>query len=128
MGLNQAQRVHLERRLQEERARALAALNRSVAERSEQSEEERSGDVSAMPTHQADLGTDTIEQEMGAADATRVSRQLTEIDDALDRLVRTPERFGVCEDTGEPIPYERLDLIPWARTCAQAERADGGAR
>ncbi len=128
MGLSRTQRAHLERRLQDERARALAALNRSVAERAEQSEEERSGDVSAMPTHQADLGTDTIEQEMGAADATRVSRQLTEIDEALDRLVRTPERYGVCEDTGEPIPYERLELIPWARTCAEAEARDGRGR
>ena len=127
MTLTQRQRAHLEQRLQEERARALAALNRTVAEHSGETEEERAGDVSAMPTHQADLGTDTIQEEIEAADATRVSRALAEIDDALDRLVRTPEKYGVCEATGEPIPFERLDLIPWARTCTQAEpRRAGG--
>jgi len=127
MTLTQRQRTHLEQRLQQERARALAALNRTVAEHSGETEEERSGDVSAMPTHQADLGTDTIQEEIEAADATRVSRALAEIDDALDRLVRTPEKYGVCEATGEPIPFERLDLIPWARTCTQAEpRRAGG--
>lgn len=121
MTLTPAQRAHLERRLQEERSRALAALNRTVGEHAGATEEERSGDVSAAPTHQADLGTDTMQEEIEASDATRVSQQLVEIEDALDRLLRTPERFGLCEDTGEPIPFERLDIVPWARTCARAE-------
>lgn len=121
MALTQKQRAHLEQRLREEHARALARLNRSMADHARQTEEESSGDVSAAPTHMADLGTDTIQEEIEASDVTRVSRELAEIEEALDRLVRTPERFGICEDTGEPIPYERLELIPWARTCAPAE-------
>jgi RNA polymerase-binding transcription factor DksA len=48
--------------------------------------------------------------------ATRASRELTEIDDALERLYKTPARFGVCDD-GREIPFERLDIIPWASTC-----------
>ena len=100
MALTEAQRSHIEKRLRQERSRALAILNRSLAEGSSETEEERSGDVSAMPTHQADLGTDTIQEEIEAADATRVSRELEEIDDALGRLVRTPEKYGVCEATG----------------------------
>jgi RNA polymerase-binding transcription factor DksA len=51
---------------------------------------------------------------------TDEQRRLFEIDAALDRLHRAPERFGVCEDTGKDIPFERLDVIPWARTCDQA--------
>ncbi len=117
MALTQKQRDHLMRRLQEERARALAALNRSVAESSADTEEERSGDMSTMPTHQADLGTDTMQQELDAANDTRISRELAEIDDALERLVQNPERFGICEDTGAEIPFKRLDIVPWARTC-----------
>ena len=39
---------------------------------------------------------------------------LREIDAALIRL--SNGRFGVSETTGEPIPYERLKVIPWART------------
>ena len=117
MPLTEKQRRHLARRLQEERARALRTLNRSVGEHAEGDEQDRTGDLSAMPLHPADLGTDTMQAELDASNATRVSRELTEIDAAIERLRSTPEKYGVCEDTGEDIPYERLDLIPWARTC-----------
>ena len=120
MTLTQRQRDHLMRRLQDERARVLAALNRSLAERSANTEEEQSGDISTMPTHQADLGTDTMQGEFDAANETRMSRELAEIDDALERLVERPEKFGVCEDTGAEIPFKRLDIVPWARTCTDA--------
>ena len=70
-----------------------------------------------MPTHQADLGTDTMQEELEASNATRISRQLAEIDAALERLYSDPEHFGICEEKGTPIPYARLEIIPWARTC-----------
>ena len=41
------------------------------------------------------------------------------IDAALQRLYEHPERFGLSETTGDPIPFERLDIIPWARTGAE---------
>ena len=121
MPLSVEQRAHLEQRLREERDRALRDLNRSVDEQSGESEQDRSGDLSSVPFHLADRGTDTMQAELEASIATRVSRELAEIDGALDRLYRNPEQFGVCEDTGRDIPFERLDVIPWARTCKQAE-------
>jgi RNA polymerase-binding transcription factor DksA len=57
-----------------------------------------------------------MQAELDASNATRVSRELAEIDAAIARLQETPEKYGVCEDTGADIPYERLELIPWART------------
>jgi DnaK suppressor protein len=39
---------------------------------------------------------------------------IAEIDAALRRLENG--RYGVSETTGEPIAYDRLLLIPWART------------
>ncbi len=39
---------------------------------------------------------------------------IREIDAALARI--EDGRYGLSEATGEPIPYERLRLIPWART------------
>jgi len=117
MPLTETQRRHLARRLQEERTRALRTLNRSVDEHADGDEQDRSGDLSVVPSHPADLGTDTMQAELDASNATRVSRELAEIDAAIDRLHSTPEKYGVCEDTGADIPYARLDLIPWARTC-----------
>jgi RNA polymerase-binding transcription factor DksA len=117
MALSATQRKHLEKRLLEERKRALRVLSRNAAEREDGDEQDRSGDLTSMPLHMADLGTDTMQQELDASNATRVSRELGEIDAALERLYQSPDKFGVCEDTGKPIPFARLDIIPWARTC-----------
>ena len=39
---------------------------------------------------------------------------ISEIDAAIRRIENAS--YGVSETTGEPIPYARLKLIPWART------------
>ena len=119
VALTDSQRKKLEQRLRDERDRALRTLNRSLEERSSESEEDQAGDITMMPTHQADLGTDTMQEELDASNATRISRELAEIDAALQRLYAEPERFGICEQTGKPIPYARLEIIPWARTCGE---------
>ena len=121
MTLTDKQRRHLERRLHDERAQIVRILDRYHDEQSA-TERERAGDVSTFPTHPADEGTDTYDAEVEGSLAARATEELHEIDAALERLYRDPERFGVCEQTGEPIPFARLDLIPWARTCDQELR------
>ena len=116
MSLTIEQRKYLEKRLRDERARTLQLLNGIVADRSSSSEQEGAGDLSLMPLHPADLGTDTMNEELDESNATRATRELNEIDAALERLYKSPERFGLCDD-GREIPFERLDIIPWARTC-----------
>jgi DnaK suppressor protein len=122
MALTAEQLQYMEERLQEERARALRILNRSVSQHESGSDQEQAGDLTSLPFHLADRGSDTMEAELDAVNETRISRELTEINAALDRLYRNPQQFGICEDTGADIPYERLDLIPWARTCEQVRR------
>ncbi|MDD5326988.1 MAG: TraR/DksA family transcriptional regulator [Phycisphaerae bacterium] len=72
-------------------------------------------DLSNMPIHMADAGSDTYEQEntLGLMDSER--KMLTEIDEALDRIENNT--YGFCEGAGEPIPKARLKAIPWARYC-----------
>lgn len=79
-----------------------------------------SGDLSSMPIHMADLGTDNYEQEfaLGLMDSER--RILHEIDDALQRM--EDGVYGICEGTGEPIPKARLEAQPWARYCVEYAR------
>jgi DnaK suppressor protein len=117
MPLTPEQRSHLERRLHDERDRARQLLNRIVDERAESSEQDVTGDLSVVPFHPADLGTDTMSEELDVSNATRATRELAEIDAALQRLYSAPEQFGRCENTEKEIPFERLDVIPWARTC-----------
>lgn len=116
--LTEQQLRHLEARLLAERERALDVLRRFDESR-DASLVEAAGDLSDYPFHVADHGTDSHDQEVDAVIAERVSRELEEIDEALRRLYEEPDRYGVCEDTGEPIPFERLDLVPWARWCAE---------
>jgi RNA polymerase-binding transcription factor DksA len=114
--MTEEQRQYLENRLLDERADRMRRLALFQEEESGSSERDRSGDLTAAPFHLADLGTDTMQQEMDAAEATRGSRELEEIDAALERLHREPTRFGLDERTGREIPFARLDAVPWART------------
>jgi len=118
VALTLARRKHLERRLLEERERVVHALARYAGE-TRTSVREESGDISAVRLHMADTGTDTADQELDAANAARQTSELAEIDAALERLYEHAEEFGRCERDGEPIPFERLDALPWARWCLE---------
>jgi RNA polymerase-binding transcription factor DksA len=122
MPLTNAQRAHIEKRLHEERERTLQVLNGILADTSSLTEQDAAGDLSTMPFHPADLATDAMNRELDESNATRASRELAEIDAALERLYTTPADFGVCEEDGREIPFERLDIIPWARTCDEPAR------
>ena len=120
MALTEAQRQRIGERLREERARVLSVLQR-FDEDSATSPTAASGDLSDYPFHLADHGTDSYDQEMETVQAERASRELEEINEALRRLYEEPDRFGICEHTGDPIPLERLEIVPWARTCVLAD-------
>lgn len=78
------------------------------------------GNISHMPIHMADIGSDAYEQDfmLGLAEAER--KQIREIDDALQRI--EDKTYGICQLTGEPIPTARLDAKPWARYTIEAAR------
>ena len=120
MGLNEEERLRIEHRLHEERERVVKVLRR-FEERRDTNLTDASGDVSEYPFHIADRGTESYDQEMDVVLAERASRELEDIDDALRRFYEEPDRFGICENTGQAIPLERLELIPWTRTCVEAD-------
>jgi DnaK suppressor protein len=75
-----------------------------------------------------ELAVDAAEA-VAAADQNRlqVTRVLTlaaesalsEIDAALQRLVEGS--FGICERCAEPIPWERLEVLPMTRLCTPCQ-------
>jgi RNA polymerase-binding protein DksA len=77
-------------------------------------------DLSNLPFHMADAGTDNYEMEntLGLVDSER--KLIGEIDAALGRIENGT--YGSCEGNGEPIPRERLEAIPWARYCVACAR------
>ena len=82
-------------------------------------------ELSSMPFHMADAGSDNFEQEFALDLMDSEKKMLKEITDALGRIGEGT--FGVCEGKGESIPKARLNAIPWARYCvACAELKEKG--
>ena len=99
------------------RREIIGDVNEIEGETLKKSRLDASGDLSSMPIHMADLGTDNYEQEfaIGLMDSER--KLLNEIDDALRRIDKG--NYGVCEGTGKPIAKARLEAKPWARYCVE---------
>ena len=72
-------------------------------------------ELSNMPYHMADLGTDNYELENTLELMDSERRLLLEIEDALERIENGV--YGICEGNGEMILTTRLRAIPWARYC-----------
>jgi RNA polymerase-binding transcription factor DksA len=121
--MNDAQRKRLEGRLLAERSRIRDVLDRMNRTARSADERDQSGDISIMPTHPADIGSDEQQRELDTSVNQNEADTLAEIDAALERLYKTPERYGVDERSGEPIPMARLEVIPWARFNVQGQTA-----
>ncbi len=73
--------------------------------------------------------TDTdslIERELALAGAARAREAIIEVEAALDRVELGT--YGACEACGDPIPVERLEVIPHARLCAPCQGRDPTGR
>jgi DnaK suppressor protein len=118
--LSAAEIEHFRELLLEKRREIFQNVFEIEGETLKKSRLDASGDLSSMPIHMADLGTDNYEQEfaLGLMDSER--RILHEIDDALQRMA--DGTYGVCEGTGNPIPKARLEAQPWARYCVEYAR------
>lgn len=81
---------------------------------------EAAGDLSSMPIHMADLGTDNFEQEFALELMDSERKLLNKINDALKRI--QDNVYGICEGTGEPIKKARLEASPWSRYCIDYAR------
>jgi DnaK suppressor protein len=111
---------HFRKMMLEKRRELIGNVNVMEDETLKKSRSDASGDLSSMPIHMADVGTDNYEQEfaLGLMDSER--KLLTEIDDALRRIEEGT--YGICEGTGKPIAKARLEAQPWARFCVEHAR------
>ena len=69
--------------------------------------------LSTLPIHMADIGTDNYEQEFTLGLVETERKLLREINNALAKIQNGA--YGICEGTGKPISKERLEVQPWAR-------------
>ncbi len=101
--------------LLEKRAEILGDVNTLQGEALNANRQDAAGDLSSMPIHMADLGSDNYELEftLGLIEGERAI--LKEIDEALERIRQGS--YGLCLATGSPIGKARLRATPWAKYC-----------
>ena len=121
--LNKRQLKHIEKRLLDERSKALRALG--LFDKMAKADRESSdSDLAAYTDHMADQGTEAMEREKAALFATKEGRYLYRIEEALRRLYNDPKTFGTCHTCGSEVGYERLDALPHARYCIDCKRKE----
>jgi len=111
--LSAAELKQFRERLFGKRREIIGDVNEMRGETLDKSRLDASGDLSSMPIHMADIGTDNYEQEFSLNLVDSERKLLKEIDDALLRIEN--KTYGICEGTGKPIPKARLKATPWAR-------------
>lgn len=109
----------------------LIAMKKSIEEKQEnslldESMMESTGDITTgIGNHLAEGNAERVDREQEQTFEQIDEKVLGEIDDALDRIEEGS--YGVCVDTGEKIPYERLEALPYAKRTAEAqEKYDKG--
>ncbi len=118
--LSTADIKRFQKMLLDKRQEIIGNVNEMKDEALNKSRLDAAGDLSSMPIHMADIGTDNYEQEftLGLMDSER--KLLREIDDAMQRI--EDRKYGICEGTDKPIPKARLEAQPWARYCIEHAR------
>jgi RNA polymerase-binding protein DksA len=118
--LTTAEVEHFKQMLLEKRMEIIGNVNEMHDEALKKSRLDATGDLSSMPIHMADIGTDNYEQEFALGLMNSERKLLKEIDDALQRIEK--QTYGICEGTGKPIAKARLEAQPWARYCVEYAR------
>ena len=108
---------HYQKSLVEKMQEIVGDVNSIEDEALKKSRLDASGDLSSMPIHMADIGTDNYEQEFALNLIDSERKILHEITEALQRIEEGT--YGICEVTGRGISKARLEARPWARYCIE---------
>ncbi|MDY6913159.1 MAG: TraR/DksA family transcriptional regulator [Planctomycetota bacterium] len=118
--MTKSQLEEFRRMLLDKRRDLVGDMNGIEAQALRVNRQEGAGDLSTMPTHPADIGTDNYEQEFTLGLLESEFALLNEIDEALERI--NNRTFGICVGTGRPIAKTRLRARPWAKYCIEYAR------
>jgi RNA polymerase-binding transcription factor DksA len=125
--MGKKQIAYFEKRLLEERRRVVKELGH-YDETFGSSPQGAGGDLSSYSFHMADQGTDAMEREKAALFASQEGRFLWHIDQALRRLYRSPDTYGMCHQCKGEIHFDRLDALPHARFCIDCKQREEDAK
>jgi len=104
-------------RLRELRSRLRGDVDQLANSALKKTRSETNGDLSSMPIHMADIGSDNFEQEFTLSLMENEEGTLDAIEAALERI--DSGAYGLCEECGVKIPKARLLAIPYAPFCVK---------
>jgi RNA polymerase-binding transcription factor DksA len=87
---------------------------------------EASGDISTLPIHMADVGSDVFEHDMNIGFVESGAEELEKIEEALEKIARG--EYGLCEICKKPIAKQRLKIMPHTRLCIECKKREEGLR
>ena len=99
------------------RARLRGDVDQMAEATLRKSRSEANGDLSSMPIHMADIGSDNFEQEFTLSLMESGEGTLDRIETALERM--EDGTYGQCEECGVKIPKTRLNAIPYTTMCVK---------
>jgi RNA polymerase-binding transcription factor DksA len=91
----------------------------------EQALDSVNGELSHVPLHLGDLGSEEFSRDMSAVLAENEVYLANEVRDAIARM--ETNAFGKCEHCQKAISMERLEAIPFARYCVPCAEQFNGA-
>jgi RNA polymerase-binding protein DksA len=97
------------------RARLRGDVNALADAALKKTRSEANGDLSSMPIHMADIGSDNYEQEFTLSMMQTEESTLDAIESALERI--EDRTYGTCEDCSKAIKRTRLKAIPYTTLC-----------
>ena len=118
--MKKAEMEEYKKRLVVLRARLRGDVDQLADEALKRNRQDSSGDLSSMPIHMADMGTDNFEQDFTLALMESEEDTLQQIDTALSRV--GDGTYGSCTHCGKSIPKSRLQAIPFALRCVECAR------
>jgi RNA polymerase-binding transcription factor DksA len=112
--------------LQGLRARLRGDLDQMTDEALRRDNNGGTGNLSNVPLHMADLGTDNYDQEFTLGLIENEQTTLELVNEALGRM--NQGTYGLCVECSEPISKARLQAIPYAKNCIGcARKLESGA-
>lgn len=86
------------------------------------SSQDASGDLSNVPIHMADVGTDNYDRDLTIGLIQNGEEELKAIDDALEKI--GDKTYGSCEGCGTKISKVRLTALPYVHNCIECQRLE----
>jgi len=104
------------------RKRLMDNVNAMEDEALGKSRQDASGDLSNVPIHMADVGTDNYDRDLTIGLIQNGEEELKAIDNALERI--GDKTYGSCEECGTIISKVRLTALPYVHNCIECQRQE----